>query len=109
MEFDIWESHRIGEGIASSGQVAGLARTEAIVFTRKGRPVAALVDVAHEDLETLSLRTNAEFQDYLQQCRDRHRREGGMSLEQVRARYGLPPRTVVRRGRRPKQGKKPGP
>ena len=53
-------------------ELLGLARTEPLVFTRKGRPVAALLDVASDDLETLSLRTNAEFQAYLQQCRDRH-------------------------------------
>lgn len=81
-------------------QLLGLARTESLVFTRNGRPVAALVDVADDDLETLSLRTNAEFQAYLQQCRDRHQREGGTSLEQVRAGYGLPPRAAVPHGRR---------
>ena len=89
-------------------KLLGLARTEALVFTRKGRPVAALVDVAGDDLETLSLRTNAEFQTYLQQCRNRHQREGGTSLEQVRARDGLPPRAAVRPGRRTKQAKKGG-
>ena len=87
-------------------QLLGMARTEPLVFTRKGRPVAALLDVASDDLETLSLRTNAEFQAYLQQCRDRHQREGGASLEEVRTRYGLSPRTAVRRGRRSKQTKK---
>jgi len=87
-------------------QLLGLARTEPLVFTRKGRPVAALVDVADEDPETLSLRANAEFQTYLQQCRDRHDREGGMSLEDVRARYGLPPRAAARRGQRTKAARK---
>ena len=87
-------------------QLLGLARTEPLVFTRKGRPVAALVDVAADDLETLSLRTNAEFQAYLQQCRDRHEREGGLSLVKARARYGLPPRAAVPRARREKSAKK---
>ena len=87
-------------------QLLGLVRTEPLIFTRKGRPVAALIDVAGDDLETLSLRTNAEFQAYLQQCRDRHQREGGASLEQVRARHGLPARAAVRRGRRTRQAKK---
>jgi antitoxin (DNA-binding transcriptional repressor) of toxin-antitoxin stability system len=87
-------------------QLLGLARTEPLIFTRKGRPVAALVDVADDDLETLSLRTNADFQAYLQQCRDRHDREGGTSLEETRARYGLPPRATARRGRRTKPAKK---
>ena len=86
-------------------QLLGLARREPLVFTRKGRPVAALLDVTGDDLETLSLRTNPEFQAYLQQCRDRHQREGGASLEEVRARYGLPPRAAVRQ-RRTKQTKK---
>jgi antitoxin (DNA-binding transcriptional repressor) of toxin-antitoxin stability system len=87
-------------------QLLGLARTEPLVFTRKGRPVAALVDVADDDLETLSLRTNAEFQAYLQQCRERHDRQGGISLEEMRARYGLSPRATARRGRRAKPAKK---
>ncbi|HPM82482.1 MAG TPA: hypothetical protein PLF81_17375 [Candidatus Anammoximicrobium sp.] len=87
-------------------QLLGLARSAPLVFTRKGRPVAALLDVASDDLETLSLRTNPEFQAYLQQCRERHQREGGASLEDVRARSGLPPRAAVRHGRRSKQTKK---
>ena len=33
------------------------------LFTRKGRPVAALVDVAGDDLETLSLRTERRVSD----------------------------------------------
>jgi hypothetical protein len=86
-------------------QLLGLARTEPLVFTRKGRPVGALVDVAGDDLETLSLRTNTEFQAYLQQCRDRHEREGGTSLEEVRARYGLPRRAALRRGRRARRSR----
>ena len=90
----------------SLAKLLGLARSEPLVFTRKGRPVAALLDVASDDLETLALRTNAEFQAYLRQCRDRHQRESGTSLEQVRARYGLPPRAAVRRARRTKQTKK---
>lgn len=84
----------------------GLVKTEPLVFTRKGRPVAALVDVASDDLETLALRTNAEFQGFLQQCRDRHRREGGVQLEEVRARYGLAPRTGLQKRRGSKRGLK---
>lgn len=76
----------------SLARLLRLAKTQAVVLTRKGKPLAALVDVTGEDLETLSLRTNAEFQSYLQQCRDRHQREGGMPLENVRTHYGLPPR-----------------
>ena len=90
----------------SLAQLLGLARSEPVVFTRKGRPVAALLDVANEDLETLSLRANPDFQAYLQQCRERHQREGGAPLEEVRVRYGLPPRAGVRRGRRTKQAQK---
>ena len=86
----------------------GLAKAEPLVFTRRGRPVAALVDVADDDLETLSLRTNAEFQAYLQQCRERHHREGGMRLEDVRARYGLPPRARSQNRRRTKRVAKAG-
>ena len=76
----------------SLARLLRLAKRQAVVLTRKGKPLAALVDVTGEDLETLSLRTNAEFQSYLQQCRGRHQREGGMRLEDVRTHYGLPPR-----------------
>ena len=85
----------------SLGRLLRMAKTQAVVLTRKGKPLAALVDVTGEDLETLSLRTNAEFQSYLQQCRDRHQREGGMRLEDVRAHYGLPPRAPRPVARKP--------
>lgn len=76
----------------SIARLLRLAKRQAVVLTRRGKPLAALVDVTGEDLETLALRTNPEFQAYLQQCRDRHHRDGGARLEDVRSRYGLPPR-----------------
>ena len=78
----------------SLSRLLRLAKSQPVVLTRKGKPLAALVDVQGDDLETLSLRTNAEFQDYLNQCRERHGREGGVRLEDIRVRYGLPSRVA---------------
>lgn len=88
----------------SLARLLRLAKSHAVVLTRKGRPLAALLDITGEDMETLSLRTNAEFRSYLQQCRDRHKREGGTRLEDVRAHYGLSPR-AARGGSRRSRGR----
>ena len=69
-----------------------LAKKQPLILVRKGKSLVAVLDLGHEDLETLSLRTNVEFLDYLKQSRARHRREGGIRLEDLRLKYGMPPR-----------------
>ena len=71
-----------------------LAKKQPLVLVRKGKPLAAVLDLGHEDLETLSFRTNVQILDYLKQCCARHLREGGIRLEDLRVKYGMPPRAL---------------
>ena len=62
------------------------ARDDAIVLTRKGRPVAAAVSLKGIDRETLSLSQNPEFIRILEQSRRRYKSEGGISAAEMRKR-----------------------
>jgi hypothetical protein len=82
----------IGTRDSSLSSLLRLLKTQPVVLTRGGKPLAALLDVGRDDLETLSLRVSSEFRAYLQRCRSRHKAVGGIPLETVRVEYGLPAR-----------------
>jgi antitoxin (DNA-binding transcriptional repressor) of toxin-antitoxin stability system len=60
----------------------------AILVTTDGRPIAALVPIENTDLETASLSTNPQFLELIERSRARVRNEGGVSLEEMRKRFG---------------------
>jgi len=60
-----------------------------IVVTSRGKPVAALISLRGVDEETLSLSTNPQFMKIINRSRCRYRRDGGISLGELRARLGL--------------------
>ncbi len=68
-----------------------------LVLTKKGRPVAALVALENTDMESVSLANNPEFWAIIERSRARHRLEGGISSEEVRRRFGLPPAKTQKR------------
>jgi prevent-host-death family protein len=74
------------------------ARTEVVVVTRRGKPVAAVVGVDEFDLESLSLSTNPQFVEMIAGARQRLEKEGGIPAAEMRRRLGLP-RTKSRRKR----------
>jgi hypothetical protein len=90
----------LGKKHSSLPALLRLLKKQPLVLTKNGKPLAALLDVARDDLETLSLRTNSKFRDYLRRCRARHQTEGGTALETLRVKYGLPAR-ARRSGRSP--------
>ena len=57
-----------------------------VVVTDGGRPVAALVILDDTDLETLSLSTDPEFLELIQNSRTRHVQAGGLSSAEMRRR-----------------------
>ena len=59
----------------------------AVIVTKEGRPVAALVPIENADLETVSLGTNREFLDLIERSRVRARVEGGISSDEMRGRF----------------------
>lgn len=66
--------------------------TEPVVFTVRGKPVAALVAIESADAETISLATNPRFMAIIEESRARLRAEGGISSEEMRRRLGIKPR-----------------
>jgi PHD/YefM family antitoxin component YafN of YafNO toxin-antitoxin module len=73
-------------------QAARRSRTGPLVLTRRGRPVAALVLLPDQDMETLSLANNPDFMAMLDRSLERLDKEGGISLEDMRHRLGVAPK-----------------
>jgi len=62
---------------------------EAVIVTRAGKPIAAVIGVEDFDYESLSLSTNPQFIDLIARSRARLEREGGIPSAEVRRRLGL--------------------
>jgi antitoxin (DNA-binding transcriptional repressor) of toxin-antitoxin stability system len=62
-----------------------------LVITEKGRPIAALVPIEGVDWESLAVGTNPKFVDLIERSRRRYEVEGGISSEEMRRHFGLPP------------------
>jgi len=62
---------------------------EPIILTTHGKPVAALLFIGNVDWETVSLSTNPEFLEMIEESRKSLREEGGISEEEMRRRLGL--------------------
>ncbi len=60
-----------------------------VILTVEGRPVAALVSIENADWETISLSTNSEFIDLIDQSRAMQKAEGGISSAQMRQRLSM--------------------
>ena len=65
------------------------ARNGPVVIKSRGRAKAAVVNLANLDWESFLLASSPDFLALIEQSRQRHERQGGRSLEQVAAKYGL--------------------
>ena len=65
--------------------------SEPVFLTKDGHTVAAVVRADDEDVESLLLSVNPQFQAILERSQKRLESEGGLSTAQVRERLGLPP------------------
>ena len=98
----------LAKATASLADFARALQGEMLVLTQAGRPVAALVPIQGMDLESLAVGTSPAFLDIIQRSRHRYEQEGGISLEQVRARLGVPAITKGKaRNGRPLTPRKP--
>ncbi len=62
---------------------------EPLVILRNGAPVAAVVSLAGEDFESLSLSTNEDFMALIERSRQQTREGDTLSLAEMRQRLGL--------------------
>ncbi len=64
-------------------------RSEPVILTVRGKPVAALVSIENADSETVALSTNSQFLELIERSRARRKAEGGVSSAEMRRRLGL--------------------
>ena len=68
------------------------ARKEPIILTTHGKPVVALLFIGNVDWETVSLSTNPDFLEIIEESRKSLREKGGISEEEMHRRLGLKPK-----------------
>jgi prevent-host-death family protein len=61
-------------------------KKEAVVVTKRGKPVAALVNITNADIETVSLSSNPKFIALIERSRAKQKAQGGISSEEMRRR-----------------------
>jgi len=65
-------------------------RGETWVLMRRGRPVAAVVPLDDEDYFSMRLANDPRFIEIIERSRARYKATGGISLAEMRRKYGVP-------------------
>jgi len=73
----------------SLAEYARRMRKDPLVVTVDGKPFSALVPIENADRETVALSTSPNFIALIERSRARHKREGGMSIQEMRRRLKL--------------------
>ena len=84
----------VDQATASLAEYAREVKTEPVLLTEHGCPVAALFSLENVDLESLSLSTNPQFMEIIEQSRARLAAAGGISSDEMRRRLGLEGRST---------------
>jgi hypothetical protein len=80
---------KLPKEIESFLNIAETTGEETLVFTRKKRPVAALVSLRKVDRESLALSTNPQFLRIIETARKEVRAGKTISLEALEKKYGV--------------------
>ena len=80
---------KLPKEIQSLLDIAETVEEETLVFTKKKRPVAALVSLRKVDRESLALSTNPQFLKIIETARKEVRAGKTTSLEAVEKKYGV--------------------
>ncbi len=80
---------KLPKEIESLLDVAEAAEEETLVFTKKRRPVAALVSLKKVDRESLALSTNPQFLRIIETARKEIRAGKTVSLEALETKYDV--------------------
>ena len=94
------KSMKLPKEIESFLDVAETAGEETLVFTRKKRPVAALVSLRRVDRESLALSTNPQFLRIIETARKEVRAGRTISLEALEKKFGGAPNKRMERTRK---------
>lgn len=84
-----YEGNELRKEIKSFLDVAEATEEETPVFTKKKRPVAALVSLKKVDRESLALSTNPQFLRIIETARKEIRAGKTVSLEALEKKYGV--------------------
>jgi prevent-host-death family protein len=79
----------ISEATAPLAEFAGQARTEPVLVTSGGKPVAALISLEGVDLETATLSTSPQFLALIERSRAAQKEKGDIPAAEMRRRLGL--------------------
>ena len=77
------------EQSATAGELFDQAADEPVLLREPSGRAFVLVEVDRDDADTLTLAGNAKFNNILSRSRARGRREGWLSMEQVRRELGV--------------------
>jgi antitoxin (DNA-binding transcriptional repressor) of toxin-antitoxin stability system len=91
---------KLPKEIQSFLDVAETAEEETLVFTKKKRPVAALVSLRKVDRESLALSTNPQFLRIIESARKEVRAGKTISLEALEKKFRVTPNKRVERTRK---------
>ena len=61
---------------------------EPLIIVHKGVALAAIVPLDNMDYETVELSTNPKFIEILERSRARYQKEGGISSEEMKRKFG---------------------
>jgi antitoxin (DNA-binding transcriptional repressor) of toxin-antitoxin stability system len=83
----------IADATASLSEYAEKELEEAVVVTRRGKPILALTPIRKGDWESLAVATHPKFLAIVERSRASHKPGTGISTAQMRRRLGLKRRT----------------
>jgi prevent-host-death family protein len=82
------KSVELAEAKRALAEYAREAQRGTVVVTRRGKPMAAVVPLRGVDLESLAVSTSPDFIDVVERARARFLQTGGISLEEMKRRWG---------------------
>jgi prevent-host-death family protein len=78
----------ITEAVQSLGEYAQQISAGPVVVTKGGQPVAVVVSVENADMESISVSLNPDFMEIMDRSRARQEKEGGITSQEMRRRFG---------------------
>ena len=90
----------VNDATAPLADYARDARRNTVVVMRRGKPLAAVVPLDTDGWEDFVVSQDAGFIEVIRRSEARHKAEGGISLEEMRRKYGLRAKTPRRSRRR---------